>query len=63
MLYIAATDNASGGEYIEYRINGKPAQTVLPVKGFLPGNYEIEISAQDVLKNKAMDVIRFSIED
>lgn len=63
MLYIAATDNASGGEYIEYRINGKPAQTILPIKGFLPGNYEIEISARDVLKNKATQVIRFSIEN
>ncbi len=63
MLYIAATDNASGGEHIEYRINGKQSQTLIPVKGFAPGNYEIEISAYDVLKNKSTQVIRFSIEN
>lgn len=63
MLYIAATDNASGGEHIEYRINGKQNQTIIPVKGFVPGNYEIEIVAFDVLKNKSTQVIRFSIEN
>ena len=63
MLYIAATDNASGGERIEYRINGKQVQSVIPLKGFMPGNYEIEINALDVLKNKATEVLRFSIED
>jgi hypothetical protein len=63
MLYIAATDNASGGEHIEYKVNGKQSQTVIPVKGFLPGNYEIEIVAYDVLKNKSTQVIRFSIEN
>lgn len=63
MLYIAATDNASGGERVEYKINGKPAQTLIPVKGFVPGNYEIEIIALDVLKNRSTQVLRFSIED
>ncbi len=64
MLYIAATDNASGGEKIEYRINGKKdVYTAIPVKGFIPGNYEIEIVAYDVLKNKSSQVIHFSIED
>lgn len=63
MLYIAATDNASGGEHIEYKVNGKQTQTIIPVKGFVPGNYEIEITAFDVLKNKSTQVIRFSIEN
>jgi hypothetical protein len=64
MLYIAATDNASGGEKIEYRINGKKeVQTIIPVKGFVPGNYEIEIVAYDVLKNKSTKTIRFAIEE
>jgi len=64
MLYIAATDNAAGGEKIEYRINGKKdVYTAIPVKGFTPGNYEIEIQAYDVLKNKSIQVVHFSIED
>lgn len=63
MLYVAATDNASGGEHIEYKINGKQTQTIIPVKGFVPGNYDIEIMAFDVLKNKSTQVLRFSIED
>lgn len=63
MLYIAATDNASGVDRIEYKINGKPALSVLPVKGFVPGNYDIEINAYDVLKNKTTQIVRFSIEN
>jgi hypothetical protein len=63
ILYIAATDNASGGEKIEYRINGKEWQSAMPVKGFVPGNYEVEINAYDVLKNKSTKIIRFAIEN
>jgi hypothetical protein len=63
MLYIAATDNASGGERVEYKINGKLSQTLIPVKGFVTGNYEVEIIALDVLKNRSTLVLRFSIED
>jgi len=64
MLYIAATDNAAGGEKIEYRINGKKeVLTAIPVKGFAPGNYEIEIVAYDVLKNRSSQIVHFSIED
>jgi hypothetical protein len=64
MLYIAATDNASGGEKIEYTINGKrvPVSTI-PVKGLAPGNYEIEVTASDVLKNTSKETIKFSVED
>jgi hypothetical protein len=63
MLYVAATDNASGGEKIEYRINGKQIQSLIPIKGLAAGNYEIEITAYDVLKNKSSQVIRFAIEN
>jgi hypothetical protein len=63
MLYIAATDNASGGEKIEYRVNGKELQTAIPIKGFAPGNYEIEINAYDILKNKSNEVVHFAIEE
>lgn len=64
MLYIAATDNASGGEKIEYKINGKrvPVSTI-PVKGLAPGNYEIEVTASDVLKNVSIETIKFAVED
>ena len=62
MLYIAATDNSSGVELVEYKINGNEAQTIIPVKGFVSGNYEVEIKAYDVLKNKTSKVIRFAIE-
>ena len=63
MLYIAATDKASGGERIEYSINGKEKQSIIPLKGFSPGNYEIEINAYDILKNKSIQVVRFAIEE
>ena len=63
MLYIAATDKASGGEKIEYSINGKEKQSVIPLKSFAPGNYEIEINAYDILKNKSTQVVRFAIEE
>ncbi len=64
MLYIAATDNASGGEKIEYKINGKsvPA-SLIPIKGLAPGNYEIEVTANDVLKNSSKETIKFAVED
>jgi hypothetical protein len=63
MLYIAATDNASGCEKVEYKINeNKQWQNTIPIKGFTPGNYEIKITATDVLKNKSTKVIRFAIE-
>jgi hypothetical protein len=62
-LYIATTDNASGAQSVEYRINGKEAKTVLPLKGFTPGNYEIEVTATDMLKNKSKQIIRFAIEN
>ena len=64
MLYIAATDNASGGEKIEYKINGGAvALNKNPIKGLLPGNYEIDVTAWDVLKNKSHEVIKFAIEE
>lgn len=63
MLYIAATDNAAGVDRLSYKVNGKEPQTIIPLKDFKPGNYEIEISATDVLKNRSTQVVRFSIEE
>jgi hypothetical protein len=63
MLYVAATDNAAGVERLLYRINGKEPQTIIPLKDFQPGNYEIEIIATDMLKNKSTQMVRFSLED
>ncbi len=63
MLYIAATDNAVGSDLIEYRINGKLSQNIIPIKGLVPGNYDIEITAYDMLRNKSVETLRFSIED
>jgi hypothetical protein len=62
MLYVAATDNAAGVEHLVYRVNGKEPQTIIPLKGFTPGNYEIEIIATDFLQNKSTQVVRFAIE-
>jgi hypothetical protein len=64
ILYIAATDNISGGEKIEYRINNsKVWLNTLPVKGLTPGNYDLEVISWDVLKNKSSKTIRFAIEN
>lgn len=62
MLYIAATDARSGGERLEYSINGQPLQTANPVKGFSPGNYVIQVKAYDVLGNMSTEEIKFAIE-
>jgi len=62
MLYIAATDARSGGEKIEYTINGGAILTENPVKSFLPGNYIVKINALDVLGNKSVQEVKFAIE-
>lgn len=61
-IYLGATDKESGGEIIQYSINGMPLKTELPIKNLLPGNYIIKIVATDVLKNKSEKEIKFSIE-
>jgi len=62
MIYIAATDKSSGGERIEYSVNGGAVQTVNPVKSFVPGSYIIDVYAYDVLGNISKEKIRFSVE-
>jgi hypothetical protein len=62
MLYIAATDARSGGEKIEYSINGSPMLNENPVKSFASGNYIIKVNAYDVLANKSTREIKFAIE-
>lgn len=63
MLYIAATDSRSGGEKIEYSVNGGPLLTANPIKSLSPGNYLIEVYAYDVLGNKSKETIKFAIEE
>lgn len=63
MLYIAATDESSGGEKIEYRINDGVVLSANPIKNLAPGNYLIEVAAFDVLGNKSVEKIKFSIEE
>ena len=62
MLYIAATDKHSGGEKIEYTVNGGLLQTENPIKSFKPGNYLVDVNAYDVLGNKNTQEIKFSVE-
>ena len=61
-LYIAATDNLSGGEKLEYSINGAARRSVIPVEKLVPGNYEVEIFASDALGNSSSRLIKFAIE-
>ncbi len=61
-IYLGATDKESGGEIIQYAVNGGPLKSELPIKNLLPGNYIIKIIATDVLKNKSEKEIKFSIE-
>lgn len=62
-LYIAATDKSSGGERIEYKINNGSVKSVNPIKGLVPGNYEVKVTAYDVLGNSSNETINFSVED
>ena len=50
-------------DFVEYKINGNISQNIIPIKGLTPGNFEIVITAYDMLKNKSVETIRFSIED
>ena len=61
-LYIAATDEASGGERIEYSINNGATKSVNPIKDLAPGNYEVVVTAYDVLGNSSQQTIKFSVE-
>ena len=61
-LYIAATDKHAGGERIVYSINGGTKKSSNPIKGFAAGNYEIEVTAYDVLGNSSNQTIKFSVE-
>ena len=61
-LYLAATDPDAGLEKIEYRVNGGPVLTEIPLKNLKPGNYEVEVKATDFLLNTSQKNIKFSIE-
>ncbi len=61
-LYIAATDNLSGGEKLEYSLNGAARRNLIPIEKLVPGNYEVEIFAGDALGNSSSRLVKFAIE-
>jgi len=61
-IYLAATDKKAGGESVQYTVNGGQVMKEIPVKDLLPGNYIIKIIANDVLKNKSEQELKFAIE-
>lgn len=62
-LYVAATDKESGGEKVTYKINDGVVKSNNPISGFTPGNYEVEITAYDVLGNSSQSTVKFAIEN
>lgn len=61
-LYIAATDMACGTDELKYRINGEAWQTEIPLPDLEPGNYQVDIQANDYLGNEASTSVQFAIE-
>jgi hypothetical protein len=61
-LYVAATDEAAGGEKIVYSINKGTPKSTNPITGLTPGNYEVTVTAYDVLGNSSNETINFSVE-
>jgi hypothetical protein len=61
-LYLAATDNLSGGEKLEYSVNGAAKKNIIPIENLVPGNYEVEIFANDALGNQSTRLIKFAVE-
>ncbi|MCE5293711.1 MAG: hypothetical protein LLF94_03755, partial [Chlamydiales bacterium] len=63
-LYLAATDNLTGGVSIKYSVNeGKPTDYTKPVENFKPGNsYTLTITASDELGNSATETTVFRVE-
>ncbi|MBN2520942.1 MAG: hypothetical protein JXB17_10585, partial [Bacteroidales bacterium] len=62
LVYLGATDNASGVSTIQYKLNGGELQTKTQIGYFKPGTFELEIIAKDVLNNKSTEVVLFIIE-
>ena len=61
-LYIAATDMACGTDQLRYRINDGEWKSRIPIPGFKPGNYQVEIQATDYLGNGSSSSVKFAIE-
>lgn len=61
-LYVAATDMACGTDRIRYRINGGEWKTEIPLPTLEPGNYQVQIQANDYLGNQASQSVKFAIE-
>ncbi len=63
LVYLAATDNAAGVRDIQYSLNGGQLMSKTQIGYFKPGQFEIEVTAKDVLNNETKEVIRFIIQN
>ena len=63
LVYLAATDNAAGVRDIQYSINGGQVMAKTQIGYFKPGQFEVEVTARDVLNNSTKETIRFIIEN
>ena len=61
-LYVAATDMACGTDRIRYRINEGEWKTQIPLTEMKPGNYNVQIQANDYLGNQTSKSVKFAIE-
>lgn len=63
-LYLAATDNLTGGVSVKYSVNeGKLTDYTQPIENFKPGNnYTLSITATDELGNSSTQTINFRVE-
>jgi len=64
VLYLAATDEASGAESIRYSLNDEAKKSFAkPLSFENPGEQKIEISATDRVGNEAIKTLRFIISE
>lgn len=61
LVYLGATDNASGVKVILHKLNEGQLLTNTQIGYFKPGNYQLEIIAKDVLNNESKQVLNFKI--
>jgi hypothetical protein len=64
VLYLAATDEASGAESIRFSLNNEATKPfAMPLNFETPGEQKIEISATDRVGNEAIKTLRFIISE
>ena len=63
LLFVIATDKASGLEKVEISINGSPASLLSqPPKFDEPGRYKVELTATDKVGNRSTTAVSFLIQ-